>query len=69
MAQQQWISPAYQPAPTFIARCVALKTGFNMVWKDSNRQTMPFKKKKKKIYISVRPIFTFEMHLVQVATH
>lgn len=68
MAQQQWISPAYQPALTFIAHCVALKAGFSMAWQGSNQQTMP-QIWEKKIYISVRPIFPFEIHCVQVATH
>lgn len=41
MAKQQWISPDYQPAPTFQAHCVALKTGFSMAWQGSNQQTKP----------------------------
>lgn len=51
MAQQQWISPAYQPAPTFIAHCVALKAGFSMAWQGSNQQTMPQIWKKKSTYL------------------
>lgn len=38
MAPQQWILPAYQPAPTFVACCVPLKNGFSIAWRGSNHQ-------------------------------